>query len=339
VTSLFRSARGLALVLSLASFSAQAQGLGDAEPVVTTLTLFAGSASGLWVSSNWGGDWELESGAASGAALDGIGAVHHIFLTTTNVYIAADKGLFFSTDFGRSWAPTGYDSIALSVLPSRYPDADPTIFIATPGGLLKSQDGGHTFGPTPLQDQAVYRMEWPGPELVVATERGVSISADSAETFKPAGRGLPEAPIHSMTLSSLWGLDPVILAGGESGVYRSRDGGKNWHEAGLSGHTVNDLFWFGPLLYAATDQGLFRSLDAGDSWAPLGRGLDGVEPLRLMFPRYPESGTELFLATTAGIYRSMDGGARWQPSGLLDERVLAIATFPPPQIAEPMKAK
>jgi len=49
-----------------------------------------------------------------------------------------------------------------------------------------------------------------------------------------------------------------------------------------------------------------------------------------MFPLAPAAGLEAFLATDAGIYRTPDAGLHWQASGLKDEPVLALATFPPP---------
>ena len=60
----------------------------------------------------------------------------------------------------------GLGTTALSVLPSRYPQADPTIFAGTAGGLLRSPDAGAPSAPRRLSGTAVQRLEWPGPALV-----------------------------------------------------------------------------------------------------------------------------------------------------------------------------
>ena len=125
--------------------------------------------------------------------------------------------------------------------------------------------------------------------------------------------------------------DPVLFAAvGVGGVYRSGDGGKTWTGAGLEGMAVRDLVWLGPILYAATDRGLFRSDDVGQHWAPAS-GLAARPAARLIFPLAPDSGLEAFLATEEGIAHTADGGAHWKDVGSPSDRVLCLATFPPPE--------
>jgi len=322
-------ALGLCGALSVAASPQVPRTEEEAEPIVASLTLFAGSASGLWQSGNWGGTWRKAIGSPSGDSIEEVGQVNAILTTTTNVYLAAETGLYVSTDFGRTWEKKT-DQAALSVLVSRYPMADLTLFVGTRSGLLKSPDAGRTFGPTAVAG-AVSRLEWPGPELFAVTDRGVAISRDGADSIAVRPAGLAPGPVRSLTLSSMWSLDPVAFVGVEgAGLYRTRDGGGSWELVAFEGGTVNDLFWFGPFLYAAAEHGFFLSQNAGESWEQWGQGLEGVEPRRLLFPRYPESGSELFLATSGGVYRSLDGGRRFRPSGLAEEDVSAVATFPPP---------
>jgi photosystem II stability/assembly factor-like uncharacterized protein len=309
-----------AAALSLAAAAALAQ--GRPEAVVTTLTLFAGTSSGLYWSRNWGADWERRDEGATQAILP----------LGPRVLAGGSNGLIVSEDFGQKWQRIEAGASVLAVLISRYPQSDPTMFVGTPAGLLKSEDNGRTFKPTPLKDTPVHRLEWPGPALVIATGRGVAISTDGAATFLPAPTGLPEASVRALALSSYFVMDPVMFAGvAGGGVFRSSDGGKTFTPSGLAEAGVNDLVWLGPLLYAATDQGIFRSQDAGATWQPLGKGLEGRAALRLMFPLAPAAGLEAFVGTDRGVFHTMDGGETWRPSGLGEERVLALATFPPPE--------
>ena len=305
---------------------------GDVPPIVTTLTLFAGTPEGLWQSSSWGREWERAMGDASGESLEEIGEVYSIVVLTTSVYVGAASGLYYSRNFGQKWEKREVDAEPLVVLPSRYPRADATIFIGTRDGLIKSKDAGRTFDPTPIADTPVHRIEWPGPALVVGTGNGVEFSTDAAESFEPAGEGLPPGSVSALALSSFFAMDPVLFVGvGDAGVVRSSDGGRSWVRAGLGGKHIFDLIWLGPFLYAATDAGLFRTQDLGKSWVELGKGLEQRQIRRILFPLAPDSGAELFVATDDGVYRSLDGGMRFFAAGLEGHSVNLVATFPPPQ--------
>lgn len=297
--------------------------------VVTSLTLFAGTPSGLWRSTNWGGKWERVVGRSEGVSLAEIGAVRGILPIGRQVYVAAEAGLFFSEDFGQTWKKLGLDVPVYTVLPSRYTNADPTVFAGTADGLYKSADAGKTFAPTLLRGTPVTRLEWPGPALILTTGHSVLVSQDGATSFT-SGTGLPEGTPHGLAVSSFFARDPVLFtAVGSSGVFRSGDGGRSWTAAGLEGRSVRDLVWLGPILFAATDDGLFRSDDAGQKWV-LATGLAARPAAQLIFPLAPDSGLEAFLATEDGIVHTADGGAHWKAAGAPDDRVLCLATFPPP---------
>ncbi len=299
-----------------------------ANPVVTTLSVFAGSAAGLWQSKDWGGSWQLVR-LSKDASLEGLGAAHCVLPQGPRVYACGAGGVVVSEDFGVSWRRAAIEGPVQALLASRYAAADPTVFAATPRGLSISQDAGLTFPEVSLPGTAVSRLEWPGPALVLATSRGVLVSSDAGRTFRGPGPGLPEGQVAALAISTFFGTDPVLFAGvGQGGVYRSSDGARTWALSGLTERSVNDLAWLGPLLYAATDRGLYRSDDAGKHWSLLGKELAEREVTRLLFPLMPASGSEVFAGTDEGIYRSSDGGLNWIRTSFPKERVLALATFP-----------
>lgn len=308
----------------------------DRGAVVTSLTLFAGTRGGLWRSTNWGGRWERVLGKSSGVSIAEVGAVHGVLPVGRSVYVAADAGLFLSDDFGETWKKLGLDVPVRYVLPSRYPNADPTVFAGTVEGLFKSPDAGRTFAPTVVRGTPVTRIEWPGPALVVMTGHGVLVSSDGGASFS-SGTGLPPGGPQALAVSSFFARDPVLFtAVGGAGVFRSGDGGQTWMPAGLEGHRVRDLVWLGPILYAATDQGLFRSDNAGQKWTGI-PGLAARPSIQIIFPLAPDSGLEAFLATDGGIAHTPDGGAHWKAAGAPEDEVLCLATFPPWQRGEMRK--
>ena len=303
------------------------------SPVVTTLILFAAAPSGFYRSRDWGGTWKLvERPTLSGDDPQLVGPVRAILPLGPLVYIGGQNGIAVSADFGETWNRLKFSGQVLSILASRYHGvADPTLFVGTPGGLLRSRDAGIEFAPVDSEGAPVFRMEWPGPALLVASGRGVLRSNDAGDSWKGPGSGLPPGPAQSLALSSFFAVDPTMFTSvGSAGIFYSADGGDSWIPKGLKDHTVNDIIWFGPYIYAAADEGLFRSEDAGATWKPLGTGLAGRRVRQLFFPGFPDSGAEALVATDDGIFRSFDGGHSWERMGLKGEPITCLATFPPP---------
>ena len=311
---------------------------GQQGGMVTSLTLFAGTAEGLWRSTNWAASWHRVEGRTSGVRLDGLGAARAIVPVANQVWLGGDNGLYLSEDFGETWSPVSLTKGIRGLLLSRWPAADPTVYAGTGEGLLRSRDGGRTFAATALSGAAVHRLEWPGPALVVACDRGLLVTHDEGARFAGPGQGLPAGPVRAMALSRYFTVDPVAFAAPPSGgVYRSSDGGATWKASGLSGEVVGDLVWLGPFLYAAGDRGFHRSQDAGSTWTRL--AASPGRPSRLMFPLAPAAGLEAFLATDRGLFRTMDAGEHWSPAGFAGQEVLTVATFPPPEPRQGKKGR
>lgn len=304
----------------------------DRPVVVTSLTLFAGTERGLFRSQNWGLDWT----EVKHPGLEGLGVVHQVLPIGPRVYVGGEGGLFISDDFGETWKRAFGGTTVLSLLSSRYPTADPTLFAGTTEGLVRSPDAGSSFRAAGQRGSSVFRLEWPGPALVMATSKGVMFSHDGGVTLDPPGTGLPPGDVVALALSSYFSVDPVLFAAIEGkGVHRSPDGGRTWLPAGLEGETVRDMVWLGPFLYAAGDGGVRRSEDLGRTWTTLNEGLKGLAAHRLLFPLAPAAGSEAFLATEDGVFHTPDGGLHWNGPSLKGRRVLSLSTFPPP-IADPL---
>jgi photosystem II stability/assembly factor-like uncharacterized protein len=292
------------------------------------LTLLAGTMRGLYRSFDWGLSWDL-LGKKEGEGLEDIGAVRSISTIGSSAFAGGDAGVFLSTDFGLTWKKRSSEGPILSILSSRYPGVDPTVFLGAATGLLRS-NGGADPEATALKDAAVFQIVWPGPDLFLGTSRGLFVSYSMGQLVEPAAT-LPLEATRAIVLSRYYPNDPVIVVGvGQQGAFRSRDRGKTWTAAGLEGRAVLDLVWVGPEIFAVTDEGLWRSDNVGGSWTRIRANLpEGVLPLRLAFPAAPDLGSEALLCTNRGLWRSMDGGATWELAGLKGEHVLCMTPFPP----------
>ena len=171
---------------------------GQQGAIVTSLTLFAGTSEGPCRSTDWAGKWQRVVGRTSGVTIEGVGAARSIVPIANQVWLGGDGGLYVAEDFGETWAPLSLVAGVRAVLTSRWPAADPTVFLGTGEGLLRSRDGGRTFEPTTLPSGAVHRLEWPGPALVVACDRGVLVTKDEGARFEGPGPGLPAGPVLAL---------------------------------------------------------------------------------------------------------------------------------------------
>lgn len=346
-----RATLAVVLLLSL-DLARSPLALGQAKDAATvsSLMLFAGTSLGLWRSNDWGTTWLRVKGKGAGESLASIGAVSCIAPLGPQVYVGAASGIYLSLDFGDTWQRVSEQSGCTVLMPSRFPLADPTLFVATKDGLLRSgldhfenpEDSARLFAPTALKQAEVSDLAWPGPALIAATSQGVQVSFDAGQRFAAMRGALPEGKVTALAVSSYYATDPALfVAVGTAGLFRSADGGEHWSAAGLAGNRVHHLVWLGPQLYAATDAGLLRSDDLGATWSALNQGLEGRSARRLLFPLAPDSGAEAFLATDRGLFWTGDGGQHWSPSGeaLRGEAVLALGTFPPPDRAVNVKKK
>ncbi len=336
--------RFAAILLLFLAAGSHAQAPAREAAAITSLTIFAGTARGLYKSRDWGTSFEPVVGRTPGDRLDSLGGVGCLLPLGPQVLMGADSGVYHSPDFGETWKRVAESGPCEALLGSRYPLADRTLFLGTGAGLLRSvpdlflpEETSRAFAPTPIGDAKVVRVEWPGPLLFVATSKGLFVSSDAATTVSQVGvdgaAPLPAGEVTALAVSAFFSVDPaLVVAVGTQGVFRSGDGGKRWSQAGLAGRRVTDFFWLGPFLYAANDAGVFRTEDLGRNWVALSEGLQGRAATRLLFPLAPTSGAEAFLGTDRGIFWTGDGGLHWRSLGgsLAGDAIRVLATFPQP---------
>jgi photosystem II stability/assembly factor-like uncharacterized protein len=134
----------------------------------------------------------------------------------------------------------------------------------------------------------------------------------------------PDATIAVHSITSLAYGNGVLLAGHESGIARSVDGGKTWVEADVSGASIGPVerryptmtdFALSPhfaedgvALAGSFGNGVFRTTDAGHSWRLSNFGLDEHEVMALAW----RTGESVVSGTKAGLFHSPNGGRAWR---------------------------
>ena len=199
-----------------------------------------------------------------------------------------------------------------AVLPSRYPGADPTVFVGTAEGLFKSTDAGRTFQPTPVSGVAVTRIEWPGPDLVLATANGVLVSPDGGQTIR-SGVGLPAGPVPRCALVLLRG-GPGALRGDEPGHVPVLGWREDMGSRGASGprRPRPRLARPDPLRGGRT-KACFVARVREQTWAAHGRRPWEADPRRLPLPARPRlpAPRPSWRTDREPSLRTGNGGERW----------------------------
>ena len=204
-----------------------------------------------------------------------------------------------------------------------------------PGGLLaatsnaqvfRSEDSGDSWKPLPFPAQmraTLHALEVdhqnPGVYLVGLSSEtpkysGIMRSSDSGLTWKR----IPEPGLRAIWSVAIWTQDSrVIAAGGENGLWLTRDGGETWERlTPWDDPKMNPIVslafdpWDSKILYAGTPHLAWKTADGGATWQLIHeRMLDDSDVFSILIDDRRRQ--RIFAATCGGIYRSADGGAGW----------------------------
>lgn len=221
------------------------------------------------------------------------------------LYLGCDVGGFYwSDDFGKSWTMSNSGLTCLFIEDiAEHPENPDIIFLATPGGVMKSVDRGRNWQEKRKGFPAISYHSFP--------------ASVSKVVFRPGEPNTVYAPIGQ----------PRMLDKGKRGeIYRSRDCGETWQQIVKSG-LPKDLNVFDlSINFAKPDEllicspvGVFISTDGGESWTPSNEGLPAH--LRTLHLARAKSEPETVYVTlrqkggekpwSAGVYISHDGGRTW----------------------------
>lgn len=227
------------------------------------------------------------------------------------------------------------------------------------GGVWKTNNSGTTWKPV-FDDQSVYSIGalaldpsnsntvWVGTGENVGGRHisfgdGVYVSHDGGEKWTNMGLSesghISEIIVHPTNSNIVWvaAQGPLWTKGGERGLYKTSDGGKQWKQV------LGDDEWIGVtdvvidprdpnVLYAATWQrhrtvaayygsgpgsGLHKSVDGGETWQQLTTGLPKEEMGKIGLAISPINPDVVYAAIelnrrTGAVYRSVNKGESWE---------------------------
>lgn len=241
-------------------------------------TVFAGTDSGLYRLN--AGVWQQLSLEQTDRHEQGP-VIHALGVTGNRLYVAAKVhrnqldtrlktailrdnqwSLYQSTDFGDSWE--AIDSVKALLAGKRHFWG--RLMITRPSA------SGHT-----ENEPSVIEVEPGSDEIKITTEGEKLLLINHGNPFYSTDAGKTWTSLDSDETSDMFRTSVVMLdantfyTSGESGIYRTTDGGKSWYQfnTGLVGTDVLHLVSVRGTLYAHISQGLFTSADSGESWKPV----------------------------------------------------------------------
>ncbi|OWK40568.1 sialidase family protein [Fimbriiglobus ruber] len=248
-------------------------------------------------------------GGLSGVTVDH--ATGHVFVDVS------DRGVFRSTDQGKTWARVGESPIKGRTETPGCLQLDPTgkskrLMMATVYGVplaLGTTDGAWRF-----LDKASVHIDWaavdwsdPETKFILGLKHesgGVLIrSRDGGKTFAEVGPGYGPAWVFDADTAVATRAKSKTQPAG--GLVRTTDGGKTF--TSVANYTPVSLpRWHDDSLYWLADGALIKSTDRGATWAKVCDLKDGR-----CGPVFGKDAKHLIVLTGAGIVESTDGGTTW----------------------------
>jgi len=252
---------------------------------------------------NWAGSWRRSPAGCRACASTGWARSARSRSRHRGV-VAGDGGLYYSDDFGDTWAPLSLVRDVRALVLSRW-RRRPTVFVGTGTGCCARATAGGPSARRP-SGRRVHRLEWPGGR----SSWRATAAADHRDEggVRGPGKGCRRGRARD-GLSSFFLVDPSLRRAGSEGYSGPRTGARPGRRPGC------------PASSWATSCGWAVPVRAGSAVLPQpgrGRELDEArrEPgaaTRLMFrSRPPRPGG--FLATDRGLFRTADAGEHWSPA-------------------------
>lgn len=220
-------------------------------------------------------------------------------------------GIFKSADSGQTWIfkGSGMENALVSTLIRQ----GSVLLAGTNCSIYSSFDSGETWGK--VYDTIFVKDMVCNDSLIFtgSTDRGITISSDSGQTWVVSNQGLPDPCAYMVFIDG----NTVYAGITDHGLYRSTTWGTQWSFCGIVSTTPRSMLRFGEYLLAGTGANIYRSRDNGYTWLTC---LNVYAPVNDLI----SDTTGIYAATEgAGVYFSADSGKTWtqKNTGLTDLEV------------------
>jgi photosystem II stability/assembly factor-like uncharacterized protein len=300
---------------------------------------------GIYISNDNGLNWTLSNtGLLDGSPFeDSHLSIRDIFINGNDILIGTQDGVFKSTNFGQSWAPSNIGiNEPNNIQALQFVKFGSAIFLETANDIYRSVDNGFTWvdlnnniGANPFSLVAN------SAGLFCTGSLGLYKSTNNGASWTLVNNNLPDLP------TILHESNGVLYCGGQNmGMHISTNNGVSWNlieggysdflfvnnthymcnnngvfscntnlsvvNSGLGGaSSTNVLHVDGNDVYSGTSNGIYKTTDEGNTWKNMRSGLPFSTNVKCM----TRSGSNLIIGTkNSGVYISNDNGNSWTSS-------------------------
>jgi photosystem II stability/assembly factor-like uncharacterized protein len=246
---------------------------------------------------------------------------NRVYATTHNT--VAGGGIFFiSNDGGVTWAPSkSLDTNRIRPLSLLQDPAEPNnMLLGTNVGIFRSADRGNSWtliaAPKPVKKPVARRRAAAKKPVRKSSTAAAKPAADAASAPALIPALAEKVKVLTYTQDGKHG----VLAGTDTGIYRSYDISKGWEKISLGAGISSNIFaiFASPeqpgTIWVGTDRsGVLVSRDEGSSWTQMSVIPQDVPISSIKSdPKRPDY---VYVGTTQAFYLSRDGGKTWNRRG------------------------
>jgi photosystem II stability/assembly factor-like uncharacterized protein len=262
---------------------------------VLDTNLFAGTSSGVFLSSNNGTSWTAVNTGLTNTN------IRALVVSGTNLFAGTfGDGVFRTTNNGTNW--TEVNTGLMDTVVTAFAVSDINLFAGTYySGVFLSTNNGTSWtavdsGMIGYHANSVSSLTVSNTNLFAGTYGNIFFSTNNGTSWTQADSGLVWNQPGVLALAANGANMYAGLNG--SGVFLSTNNGTGWTNVG-GGGSVTDLLVSGTNLFSSTYEGsVFLSKDNGASWTAIDSGLPNISVGSLsVSDRY------IFAGTTDGVWR------------------------------------
>lgn len=250
-------------------------------------------------------------------------------------------GTYFSTDNGQNWIQANAGLGSLNV--SSFAVCGNNLFVRHPGGISMWDSPGGKWKQllnAPVTSLAALNDNSGTAHLFAGDNGAVHVSANSGTSWTKVTSGLSEGNIISLAVSSTQDGKFVVYGGNDKGeIVISQDNGLNWNKqnSGIPNVKIRALAVSDNCVFAGTSgYGVYTSADKGTSWTKSNNGLSRLKIYSLAL-----SGNILLAGTdSSGMFMTTDDGCSWEntSSGISNRFVSSLYIPEQPENSQTMFA-
>jgi hypothetical protein len=227
----------------------------------------------------------------------------------TKLFASSQRGIFRSTDTGKSWILMSPDPIG-SIVYSFYSFGGDIFAGMLYGGIFRSTDSGISWKPSNngIIGTDVRSLATIGTNVFAGTwGDGTFTSSDDGQIWNTNSIETSQAYVWSAISN---GTDIYVGTEG-GGVHQSTDSGATWTSVGLSGSDVLALAAEGTNIYAVAGGTVFRNIVGDTDWIKVNTGLKISYVTRIF-----ANDSFLLAGSDSGVFRSTDSGMNWEQTSV-----------------------